>query len=130
MDAKIVGWGHTRFGALTDTSFEALVQQAAREAIEHAGLTPGDIDAVWLGHFNAGMVPDAFAASLVLGLDDAMRFTPATRVENACASGSAAIYAARDAIRAGSARTVLVVGAEKMTELDTQGVTRALAQAS
>jgi acetyl-CoA C-acetyltransferase len=63
-------------------------------------------------------------------LDDRLRFTPATRVENACASGSAAVYAARDAIRAGSARNVLVIGAEKMTSLDTKGVTQALAGAS
>lgn len=130
MDARIVGWGHTPFGIHKDKTFEALIQDAAAEAIEMAGLAPSDIDAVWLGHFNGGMVPDAFAASLVLGLDDGLRFKPATRVENACASGSAAIYAARDAIRAGSARRVLVIGAEKMTELDTKGVTEALAGAS
>jgi acetyl-CoA C-acetyltransferase len=130
MDAKIVGWGHTPFGAHREITLETLIQSAAKEAIEHAGVDPADIDAIWLGHFNAGMVPDAFASSLIVGLDDALRFTPATRVENACASGSAAIYAARDAIRAGSARTVLVIGAEKMTELDTAGVTKALAKAS
>ena len=129
MDAKIVGWGHTQFGAL-DQSFEELIQAAAAEAIEMACVDPAEIDGIWLGHFNSGMVPDAFASSLVLGLDDRLRFTPATRVENACASGSAAVYAARDAIRAGSARTVLVIGAEKMTSLDTKGVTAALAGAS
>lgn len=130
MDARIVGWGHTRFGVHDSTSLETLIQKAAAEAIETAGIAPADIDAIWLGHFNNGMVPDAFAASLVLGLDDDLRFTPATRVENACASGSAAIYAARNAIRAGDARCVLVVGVEKMTELDTRGVTEALAGAS
>ncbi len=130
MDAKIVGWGHTPFGVRKEKTIECLIQEAAAEAIEMAGLQPGDIDAIWLGHFNNGMVPDAFASSLVLGLDDGFRFKPATRVENACASGSAAVYAARDAIRAGSARRVLVIGAEKMTELDTKGVTEALAGAS
>jgi acetyl-CoA C-acetyltransferase len=129
MDAKIVGWGHTPFGAL-DQSFEELITAAAAEAIEMAGIDPAEIDGIWLGHFNSGLVPDAFASSLVLGLDDRLRFTPATRVENACASGSAAVYAARDAIRAGSARNVLVIGAEKMTSLDTMGVTQALAGAS
>ncbi|APO86602.1 acetyl-CoA acetyltransferase [Marivivens sp. JLT3646] len=130
MEARIVGWGHTRFGVQDGVSLEALIQQAAAEAMATAGVAPGDIDAIWLGHFNNGMVPDAFAASLVLGLDEALRFTPATRVENACASGSAAVYAARNAIRAGDARCVLVVGVEKMTELDTLGVTAALAGAS
>jgi len=129
MGAKIVGWGHTPFGVL-DQSLEDLIKTAAAEAIETAGVDPAEIDGIWLGHFNSGMVPDAFASSLVLGMDDQLRFAPATRVENACASGSAAVYAARDAIRAGSARTVLVVGVEKMTGLDTKGVTEALAGAS
>ncbi|MEM9756827.1 MAG: beta-ketoacyl synthase N-terminal-like domain-containing protein, partial [Pseudomonadota bacterium] len=130
MDAVIVGWGHTAFGAHKDQSFEDLILAAAGEALEHAGIAPADVDAVWLGHFNNGLVPDAFASSLALGLDPAMRFTPATRVENACASGSGAVYAARDAIAAGRVRTALVIGAEKMTAQDTKGVTEALAGAS
>ena len=81
----------------------------------------------WLASgFAGGLVPDAFASSLALGLDPAMRFKPATRLENACASGAAAIYAARDAIAAGRVRPALVIGAEKMTDLDTKGVTEAL----
>lgn len=130
MDARITGWGHTPFGALKDQSLEDLILAAASEALEHAGIGPEDVDAVWLGHFNSGMVPDAFASSMALGLDPSMRFIPATRVENACASGSAAVYSARDAIRAGRVRTALVIGVEKMTAKDTKGVTEALAGAS
>lgn len=59
-----------------------------------------------------------------------LRFVPSTRVENACASGSAAIYAARNAIRAGAIKTALVIGAEKMTARTTEGVTKALTGAS
>lgn len=129
MDAHIVGWGHTPFGRRDADSLESLIVSAGREAIETAGIEAADIDGIWLGHFNAGMVRDGFAASLALQTDDALRFTPATRVENACASGSAAIHAARNAIRAGEARVALVVGAEKMTALDTDGVTDALMQA-
>ena len=130
MEPVIVGWGHTPFGALKDQSFEDLVLAAAREAVDHAGVDLAEIDGIWLGHFNSGMVGDAFASSLALGLGDELRFTPATRCENACASGSAALYAALDAIRAGTARVALVIGAEKMTGLDTAGVTKALSGAS
>jgi acetyl-CoA C-acetyltransferase len=130
MQPSIVGWGHTKFGALAEHSFEDLVIAAAREALDHAGVAARDVDGIWLGHFNSGMVGDAFASSLVLGVDDDLRFTPAVRCENACASGSAAIYSAIDAIRAGAAKLALVIGAEKMTELDTPGVTQALAGAS
>ena len=94
------------------------------------GIAPADIDAIYLGLFNNGLVPDGFASSLALALDPALRFTPATRLENACASGSAAIFAARDAIAAGRAKIALVIGAEKMTARDTAGVTEALAGAS
>jgi acetyl-CoA C-acetyltransferase len=130
MTSAIVGWGHTPFGKLDGQSLEDLIQVAAREAITDAGLTGGDIDAVWLGNFNAGMVPDGFASSMILGADEGLRWKPATRVENACASGSAALYAAMDAIASGRVRTALVVGAEKMTAVDGTAVTRALGAAS
>ncbi len=130
MDAKIVGWGHTKFGKLEGRTLEDLVLEAGGGALEHAGIDPAEIDGIWLGHFNSGLVPDGFASSLALGIDDRLRFTPATRVENACASGSAAIYATRDAIRSGRVKAALVIGAEKMTAKDTAGVTEALAGAS
>jgi acetyl-CoA C-acetyltransferase len=128
--AAIVGWGHTPFGKLSGETLESLIVAAAREAIVHAGIEAKDVDAIWLGHFNSGMVPDAFCSSMVLGADPALRFKPATRCENACASGSAALYAALDAVQSGRVKIALVVGAEKMTGLDTAGVTRALSGAS
>lgn len=127
--AAIVGWGHTPFGRL-DLSLEALIQTAAREALSDAGISGADVDAVFLGLYNAGLTPDGFCASMVLGADEGLRYTPATRLENACASGSAALYAAMDAIASGRINTALVVGAEKMTALDGAGVTRALGAAS
>jgi acetyl-CoA C-acetyltransferase len=129
MDARIVGWGHTPFGRL-DKTLEELIADAANEAIEHAGITAGDVDAIYLGHYNAGMVPDGFASSLALQIDPDLRFKPATRLENACASGSAAVYTARNAIRAGQARVVLVIGVEKMTNNSTRDVTKALMTAA
>ena len=130
MSAVLVGWGHTPFGRHDGVLLEDLIVRAAREAIADAGLCAEDIDAVWLGHFGAGMVPDAFASSMALGADPALRYKPATRCENACASGSAALYAAVDAVAAGRARIALVVGAEKMTGVSGVDVTRALGSAS
>ncbi|MEO3417173.1 thiolase domain-containing protein [Roseovarius sp. CAU 1744] len=125
---SIVGAGHTKFGRL-DCSFEQLIIDATREAVSDANLDPAAIDAVFLGHFNSGMVPDGFASSLVHQAYPELRFTPAMRAENACASGSAAIHAGINAIRSGQAKTVLVVGAEKMTHRSTEDVTRSLAGA-
>lgn len=127
-DIHIIGSGHTRFGRLSET-LEDLIVTAAREAMAEAAIDPADIDAVFLGHFNSGLVPDGFASSLIHQADPALRFKPATRCENACASGAAAIHAGLNAIRAGRARNVLVVGAEKMTHRVTADVTTALAGA-
>ena len=129
MKAVMVGWGHTRFGRL-EAGFEQMIHAVTREALADAGLSGADVDAVWLGHFNAGMVPDGFASSMILSADEGLRFKPAVRCENACASGSAALYAAMDAVAAGRVKVALVVGAEKMTAVDGAEVTRALGAAS
>ncbi len=128
MTACIVGWGHTRFGKIDDMDLESLIRASANEALADAGVTPADVDEIFLGTYNGGMDRQEFAASLVKQIDASMRFTPATRVENACATGSAAIYRGLDAIAARRARIVLVVGVEKMTAADTPQVTGALAK--
>jgi acetyl-CoA C-acetyltransferase len=73
------------------------------------------VDEILLGHFNAGFSPQDFTASLVLQASPDLRFKRATRVENACATGSAAIHQGLRAIEAKAARIVLVVGVEQMT---------------
>src|SRR5690348_16481584 len=128
--ALIVGWGHTRFGRHDALSLEELIQSAAREALQNAGLSGADVDAVWLGHLNSGLVPDGFCSSMVLSTSPDLRFRPATRCENACASGSAAVYASMDAIDAGRVKIALVVGVERMSGLDSAGVTAALGGAA
>lgn len=124
----ITGSGHTKFGKLAE-SLEQLIIQVSAEALTEAGISANDIDAVFLGHFNSGLVRDGFASSLIHQTDPALRFKPATRCENACASGAAAIHAGINAILSGKARHVLVVGAEKMTHRTTADVTTALAGA-
>ena len=115
MTASIVGWAHSRFGKLEGETLEGMITKVASEALEHAGIGPDDVDEIVLGHFNAGFSAQDFTASLVLQADDRLRFKPATRVENACATGSAAVRQGIRAIDANAARIVLVVGAEQMT---------------
>src|SRR5215213_3992436 len=115
MTACIVGWAHTPFGKLDTETVESLVVRVANEAVEHAGLQPEDVDEIYLGHFNAGFSAQDFTASLVLQADSKFRFKPATRVENACATGSAAVHQALKSVAARQAKLVLVVGVEQMT---------------
>ena len=115
MTACIVGWAHTPFGKLDAETVEGLIVRVTNEALEHAGIGPEDVDEVVLGHFNGGFSAQDFTASLVFQASDKFRFKAATRVENACATGSAAVHQAIKTIEAKRARTVLVVGVEQMT---------------
>jgi len=101
---SLVGSGHTKFGRLDALRLEDLIVSAAREALEDAAVPASEVDAVFLGHFNSGMVSDGFASSLIHQASPDLRFTPATRCENACASGAAAIAAGWAAIQAGRPR--------------------------
>ena len=126
----IAGWGHTKFGKLTDQSLEDMISAAGREALQDAGVSGADVDGIWVGHFNAGMVDDGFPSSLAMAIDPGLRYKPATRLENACASGSAAVFAARQAILSGETKVALVIGVEKMTHLSLADVTASLGHAS
>jgi acetyl-CoA C-acetyltransferase len=115
MTACIVGWAHTPFGRLDAETVESLTVRVATEALRDAGIAPADVDEILLGHFNAGFSAQDFTASLVLQASPDLRFKRATRVENACATGSAAVHQGLKAIEAKAARIVLVVGVEQMT---------------
>src|SRR6202047_3988936 len=92
MTASIVGWAHTPFGKLDTETVESLVVRVAHDALAAACFSAADVDEIVLGHFNAGFSPQDFTAALVLQADPDLRFKPATRVENACATGSAAVH--------------------------------------
>lgn len=130
MTACIVGWAHSRFGKLEGETLENLIVKVATDALDHAGIGPDEVDEIVLGHFNAGFSAQDFTASLVLQADDRLRFKPATRVENACATGSAAVRQGIRAIDANAARIVLVVGAEQMTTTPGPEIGRNLLKAS
>jgi acetyl-CoA C-acetyltransferase len=130
MTACIIGWAHTAFGRLDNETVESLIVRAATAALDDAGVAAGDIDEILLGHFNAGFSAQDFTAALVLQAAPDLRFKRATRVENACATGSAAVHQGLRAIDAGAARLVLVVGVEQMTTTSPAEIGRNLLKAS
>jgi acetyl-CoA C-acetyltransferase len=130
MTACIVGWAHTPFGKLSDETVESLIVRVANGALTDAGIAAKDIDEIVLGHFNAGFSAQDFSASLVLQASPDLRFKRATRVENACATGSAAVHQGLKSIAAGASRIVLVVGVEQMTTTPGPEIGRNLLKAS
>src|SRR4030088_1208398 len=130
MTACMVGWAHTPFGRLDTESVESLIVRAANDALADAGVAAADVDEIVLGQFNAGFSAQDFTASLVLQASPDLRFKRATRVENACATGSAAVHQGLQAIEAKAARIVLVVGVEQMTTTPGPEIGRNLLKAS
>ncbi len=130
MTAAIVGWAHLPFGKLENETIESMVVRVTKDALDHAGIGPEDVDEIMLGHFNAGFSPQDFTASLILQADDRLRFKPTTRVENACATGSAAVHQGLNSIAAKKARIVLVVGVEQMTRTPGPEIGKNLLKAS
>ena len=115
MTGCMVGWAHTPFGKLDDEDTESLIVRVAREAVADAGIGFEDVDEIVLGQYNNGFDPQGFPSSLALQADPALRFTRTTHVENACATGTAAIYQGLRSLEAKQARFVLAIGVEKMT---------------
>jgi len=113
----IIGWGHTPFGKHDQVDLEQLFRDAVHPALARAGVEAQDIDGIFVGTFNGGFVPQDFSAALAGVAMPPFRHTPAVRLENACATGSAAIWAALDALQSGRVRHALVVGLEKMNTL-------------
>ncbi len=127
---SIVGWAHSKFGKLEGQSVESLMSDMTKDALAHAEIGPDDLDGCFVGVYNNGFTQQDFHAGLFSVADPALRHTPAVRVENACATGSAAIYAARDFIQSGRGRIALVVGVEKMTDTPLAKVSDILLSAS
>ena len=120
--AQIVGWSHSHFGKSEQPDTEHLIAEILAPALDHAGISAQDVDGIFVGVFNGGFSRQDFQGALVALADDNLRHVPAIRYENACATGSAALYGAMDFIESGRGRIALVVGAEKMTATPTAEV--------
>lgn len=118
-EAVIVGWAHSPFGKLEDEGVEQLIARVAAAALDHAGVPAGEVDGIFVGTMNNGFSAQGFeGAQVALALPE-LAHVPAVRLENACATGSAALHGALDFVAAGRGRIALVVGAEKMTGVPT-----------
>lgn len=128
MKIPVLGIACTKFGELWHQSLSDLLAQAEYEALADAHLVPQDIEmivtanmgaSVWSGQGHLGAV-----SSDILGID-----VPAVRIEAACGSGGAALAAGVMAIMSGAARTVMICGVEKMTDVDPAQITAGLMNA-
>ncbi|MEN2999411.1 MAG: thiolase domain-containing protein [Acidilobaceae archaeon] len=123
----IVGTGHSRFGVRYDASLAELAHEAIREAVREAGVEAKDIELSVVG--NAGGWSSEPLPAVVVNEYSGLSGKATFRIEAACATGSAAIKAAHDAIAAGDVDIALVVGVEKMNESPTPTVVEFIGRA-
>ncbi|KKW47468.1 MAG: Acetyl-CoA acetyltransferase, partial [Candidatus Kaiserbacteria bacterium GW2011_GWA2_58_9] len=124
-DIFLAGSGLTRFGEWWEKSLRDLMSEAATAALRSSGMSPLEIDLVVVANMLAETANDqaglgALASSLF------PHRPPALRVEAACGSGSLALHTACAFLESGRAKTVLVLGAEKMTDAPANAVAEAL----
>ena len=117
---NIIGWGHNKFGRNDTQSTEDMIAEVVSEAISHAKVDPNDIDNIVVGTFNNGFQKQDFHGALPAINCEVLKHVPSLRVENACATGSAAIHTALNSIEAKRSKLNLVVGVEKMTDRSTK----------
>ncbi len=127
----LVGAGMGKFGVYPDKTSRELFVEAyqAMAASVDKGFDPREIDTFYVGNFSSDRFENQGHIAPILADAVGLVPLPATRVEDACASGGAAIRQAILAIASGLADVALVGGVEQMSRLSTPQVTDALAGA-
>jgi benzoylsuccinyl-CoA thiolase BbsB subunit len=106
----VVGAGMTNFGPQPAIEVHELARLAVWEAIQSSGVDPRGVEAAFAGHAYQGQ---CFAQKALMKIG--VSGIPMVNVENACASGSTALYSAHSLVASGQADIVVALGAEKLT---------------
>jgi len=111
----IVGIGQTHHQAIIEGSIAGVVRTAAQRALDDAGMTWSDIDAVVIGKapdfFEGVMMPELFLADALGAVGK-----PMFRVHTAGSVGGSTAIVASDLIASGLHERVLTVAFEKQSE--------------
>ncbi len=128
----IVGAGMSKFGAFPGQASRDLFVQAFQEmrASVDKDFDPQDIEALYIGNYSSDLFERQGHTAPIMADWSGLAPRPATRIEDACASGGVALRQGILAIASGLYDVVLVGGIEKMTDLPTAEVTDTLATAS
>lgn len=107
---------HPDFGKRENPGLRELLSNAVRGCLAATGVEASQVDRVYVSNFAGELFnQQGHLGAALAGADPGFLYKPAMRIEGACASGGLALAAALDALRAGSARMALVVGAEMQT---------------
>jgi acetyl-CoA C-acetyltransferase len=117
-EVAVIGIGITKFGELWDKSLRQLGLEAGYAAIQDAGITGDDIDALYIGNMTSGrvMAQEHIAPLFADQVGLTRGHIPAIGIEAASASGGLAFRQGYLAVGAGQHDVVVVGGAEKMSD--------------
>lgn len=110
-ESFVVGAAMIRMGKYPRSSYAGLAVPAVRVAMQQAGVTATDINAVFCGHAFGGML-----TGQRIGKEVGLGGVPVINVDNACSGGATALHLAHRAICAGEYEVVLVIGVDKLTQ--------------
>jgi len=128
----VVGAGMTKFGTFRCRTSRELFVTAFQEMLASVdkGFDPKDIKALYIGNFSSDLFESQGHIAPIMADWVGLTPRPATRIEDACASGGVALRQGMIGIASGLYDIVLVGGIEKMTDLPGEKVTDALGTAA
>ncbi|MFC6962180.1 thiolase C-terminal domain-containing protein [Halocatena marina] len=121
-DVAIIGASMTKFGKREEWIRE-LLAQAGKECLTDAGVSPGEVDHLYVSNMASGEFEGMTGVPNSLVHDLGMMPAYTQRVDQTSSSGGAGIYAAWQSIASGTSDMTLLVGGEKMTHRSTSETT-------
>ena len=131
-EVAIVGIGCTKFGEMWDKSFRDLFIEAGLMALEDAGMSGAQVEALYGGNMSSGIfIEQEHVGALIADYSGLIsNSVPSTRVEAACASGGLALRSGVIAVASEYHDIVISAGIEKMTDVGPEKAMDALAAAA
>ncbi len=117
-EVAIVGVGMSEFGEIWDKNLLDITLESGMLAIFDSGVRGKDIDGVIVGNMSAGRFTGQEHLGALAADRGGLGNIPSYSVEAACASGGAAVRHAYMAIKSGEHDTMLVLGCEKMSDVN------------
>ncbi|MBI4010188.1 MAG: thiolase domain-containing protein [Candidatus Aenigmarchaeota archaeon] len=128
-NVAVVGYGLSKFGERWEAGLKELVSEAAVAAINASGVEPKQIQCLFTGAMSSGRFANQEHLGALVADQLGLTPIPSVRVEAACASGGVAVRQAYLALASGAYDLALVVGVEKMTDIDVGHATTTLGTA-
>ncbi len=131
-DVAIIGAGCTKFGEMWDKSFRDLFIEAGILALDDAGMSGAQVEALYGGNMSSGIFVEQEHVGAIISDYSGLSSNniPSTRVEAACASGGLALRSGIIAVASQYHDVVISAGIEKMTDVGAEKAIDALASAA